>query len=149
MPIYVKLFVSSMAVAFLVAIVAFVLTVRRRERAGLEQVPYRSLGKTLIVLSIAFVLVATPLSSDVVEPRNPLPHEVVYNGVTAAEGFRVAIDYNCMGCPTIVGNGAYYAFDLVYVARRAWTPENIRTLLEAYVGTEYMPFNLSEGSLMR
>ena len=144
---YAKLFASSMAVAFLVAIVAFVITARRRERAAPEEVPYRRFGKALIIASILFVLAVTPLSIDLAERRNPSPHEVTYNGVTAAEGFRVAIDYNCMGCHTIVGNGAYYAFDLTYAARRAWTPENIRALLEAYAGTPYMPFELSEREL--
>ena len=147
MSIYAKLIASSMAVATLAAIVAFVITARRRARSGPAEVVYRRLGKALILLSIAFVLVVTPLSIDLAERRNPSPHEVTYNGVTAAEGFRVAIDYNCMGCHTIVGNGAYYAFDLVYAARRAWTPENIRALLEAYVGTRYMPFNLTEREL--
>jgi nitric oxide reductase subunit C len=136
-----------MATAFLIAIVAFVITARRREKTSPEEVPYKSLGKALIIISILFVLAVTPLSIDLAERRNPSPYEVTYNGVTAAEGFRVAIDYNCMGCHTIVGNGAYYAFDLVYAARRAWTPENIRALLEAYVGTPFMPFQLTEREL--
>ncbi len=144
---YVKFFVSAMALALLIAIVAFVITARRKEAASPEEVPYKKLGKTIILASIAFVLIVTPLSIDLAGARNPLPHEVTYNGVTAAEGFRVAIDYNCMGCHTIVGNGAYYAPDLGYIARRAWDPETIRGLLEAYTGTKFMPFKLTEREL--
>ena len=141
---YVKLFLSAMATAFLIAIIAFVITARKREEASPEEVPYKKLGKALIIMSILFVAIATPLSIDIFDPRNPLPDQVTYKGYTAAEGFRVAIDYNCMGCHTIVGNGAYYAPDLGYIARRAWDPEAIRSLLKTYAGTEYMPFNLTE-----
>ncbi|GEM_PF-1447945 len=144
---YLKLFVSAMAISFLIAIVAFVIIARRKEEAKPEEIPHKKLGKMLIIISIAFVLVVTPLSTDVAEPRNPQPDEVFYKGYTAAEGFRVAIDYNCMGCHTIVGNGAYYAPDLVYIARTAWYPETIRGLLEAFSSTEYMPFNLTEEEL--
>ncbi len=144
---YLKLFVSAMAISFLIAIIAFVIIARRKEEAKPEEIPHKKLGKMLIIMSIAFVLVVTPLSVDVAEPRNPQPDEVFYKGYTAAEGFRVAIDYNCMGCHTIVGNGAYYAPDLVYVARTAWYPETIRGLLEAFAGTDYMPFNLTDEEL--
>ena len=142
---YVKMFVSAFAIGVLIAMIAFVVTARRREKARPEEVPYKSLGKAMIALAILFVLIATPLSTDtMVEPRNPSPTEVTYKGYTAYEGFQVAIDYNCMGCHTITGNGAYYAPELVRVARQAGSPEAIRALLVGITGTPSMPFNLTE-----
>lgn len=40
------------------------------------------------------------------------PAQISYNGYTADQGKRVFQAYNCMGCHTIVGNGAYFAPDL-------------------------------------
>lgn len=100
---YLKLFASVIAVSFLLAILLFVINARRRKPAEPEEVPYRKLGRNMIILSIIVVIILTPLSIDMADRRNPSPDEVTYNGVTASEGFRVAMDYNCMGCHTIVG----------------------------------------------
>ncbi len=145
--IYLKFFVSAMVTSLLLALVLFLYNARRRASAKAEEIPYRKLGKFMIIASIIFVLAVTPLSVDMADKRNPSPEEITYNGATAVEGFRVAIDYNCMGCHTIVGNGAYYAPDLNYIARRAGTAENIRALLETFVGSKYMPFNMTERQL--
>lgn len=144
---YLKMFASAMAVSFLLAVVLFTLKARARKPAEPEEVPYRKLGRNMILLSIVVIVVLTPLSIDMADRRNPRPDEVTFNGATAVEGFRVAIDYNCMGCHTIVGNGAYYAPDLTYVARKVKEPEAIRGLIRAYAGTKYMPFNLTDREL--
>ncbi len=41
-----------------------------------------------------------------------LPADVHYAGFDAVQGKRVFQSYNCMGCHTIVGNGAYFGPDL-------------------------------------
>lgn len=41
-----------------------------------------------------------------------LPSEIHYAGFGAVQGKRVFQSYNCMGCHTIVGNGAYFGPDL-------------------------------------
>jgi len=41
-----------------------------------------------------------------------IPTDVKYAGFDAVEGKRVFQSYNCMGCHTIVGNGAYFGPDL-------------------------------------
>lgn len=51
------------------------------------------------------------------------PDLVQYQGVGAVEGKRVFQAYNCMGCHTIVGNGAYFGPDLTRIyadAGSAW-----------------------------
>ena len=41
-----------------------------------------------------------------------IPHRIAYGDHGAIDGKRVFQAYNCMGCHTIVGNGAYFAPDL-------------------------------------
>ncbi len=47
------------------------------------------------------------------------PEKVTFAEHTAVEGKRVFQAYNCMGCHTIVGNGAYFGPDLTDVYERA------------------------------
>jgi len=47
------------------------------------------------------------------------PEKVTFAEHTAVEGKRVFQAYNCMGCHTIVGNGAYFGPDLTNVYERA------------------------------
>lgn len=47
------------------------------------------------------------------------PEAVTFAGHDAVEGKRVFQAYNCMGCHTIVGNGAYFGPDLTDVYERA------------------------------
>ncbi|MGB5808602.1 c-type cytochrome [Castellaniella sp.] len=52
-----------------------------------------------------------------------IPDAIQYGGVDAVEGKRVFQAYNCMGCHTIVGNGAYLGPDLTRIhatAGAAW-----------------------------
>ncbi|WP_368644291.1 c-type cytochrome [Castellaniella ginsengisoli] len=52
-----------------------------------------------------------------------VPDSIQYGGVDAVEGKRVFQAYNCMGCHTIVGNGAYLGPDLTRIhadAGAAW-----------------------------
>ncbi|WP_368647065.1 c-type cytochrome [Castellaniella ginsengisoli] len=52
-----------------------------------------------------------------------IPDSIQYGGVDAVEGKRVFQAYNCMGCHTIVGNGAYLGPDLTRIhadAGAAW-----------------------------
>ncbi|MBB6084797.1 c-type cytochrome [Castellaniella defragrans] len=52
-----------------------------------------------------------------------IPDTIQYGGVDAVEGKRVFQAYNCMGCHTIVGNGAYFGPDLTRIyadAGPAW-----------------------------
>ncbi len=47
------------------------------------------------------------------------PEAVTFAGHDAVEGKRIFQAYNCMGCHTIVGNGAYFGPDLTDVYERA------------------------------
>ncbi|MCE4599237.1 MAG: c-type cytochrome [Desulfurococcales archaeon] len=142
---YIAFFASALTVSTIIAIILFIAKAKTARRAKPEEIPYLKLGKILIIASILLIIALTPISIDMVgDKRNPSPDDVVYNGVTATEGFRVSMDYNCMGCHTVVGNGAYFAPDLTYIARRAWTPGRIRALLDAYTGSVWMPFNLTD-----
>ena len=58
------------------------------------------------------IWIALSSFSFVAERGQVLPQQVSFNGVDAVEGKRVFQAYNCMGCHTIVGNGAYFAPDL-------------------------------------
>ncbi len=49
----------------------------------------------------------------------PDPHAVRFASQTAVDGKRIFQAYNCMGCHTIVGNGAYLGPDLTKIARDA------------------------------
>lgn len=52
-----------------------------------------------------------------------VPDDIQYGGAGAVEGKRVFQAYNCMGCHTIVGNGAYFGPDLTRIhadAGAAW-----------------------------
>lgn len=43
------------------------------------------------------------------------PETIYFEGQTAVDGKRVFQAYNCMGCRTILGNGAYFAPDITTV----------------------------------
>ncbi|HTN66761.1 MAG TPA: cytochrome c, partial [Burkholderiaceae bacterium] len=47
------------------------------------------------------------------------PDKIAFGSYNAVEGKRVFQSYNCMGCHTIVGNGAYFGPDLTKVYERA------------------------------
>lgn len=72
------------------------------------------MGAIFIVLSLASFLGSR---------GQVVPASVSYAGFDAVQGKRVFQAYNCMGCHTIVGNGAYFAPDLTKLYGRvgpAW-----------------------------
>lgn len=140
--IYQMFFFSAFIVGIGVALGLYVYYSRKVKKAEMEEIPFARLGKFMVTFSIVIILILTPLSVD--PSRNPDPEKVTYNGITALEGWKVALDYNCMGCHTIVGNGAYYAPELVKVAREANNGDSIKGLLSAFAGTKFMPFELTE-----
>jgi len=74
----------------------------------------------LAVLGLMTVLFAALSVLSFVGPRKQaLPQQVSFDRYSAVEGKRVFQAYNCMGCHTIVGNGAYYGPDLTDLYRRA------------------------------
>ncbi|HMM50272.1 MAG TPA: cytochrome c [Burkholderiaceae bacterium] len=74
----------------------------------------------LAVLGLMTVLFAALSILSFVGPRKQaLPQEVSFDRYSAVEGRRVFQAYNCMGCHTIVGNGAYFGPDLTDLYRRA------------------------------
>lgn len=79
----------------------------------MADIPLKKIGKYMVIASIIFVIILTLVSF--VPPRNPDPAPIVYAGKTAVDGWKVAQDYDCMGCHTILGNGAYFAPDLTKV----------------------------------
>ncbi len=142
---YAVFFFSALIGGIVIALVLYVYYARKVERAEAEEIPFERLGKFMVAFSIVLIVILTPISID--PERNPDPEMVTYQGATALEGWKVAIDYNCMGCHTIVGNGAYYAPELTYIARKANSGDEIRNLLSAYTGTKYMPFYLDNQEL--
>lgn len=80
--------------------------------------------QALAVLTImAFIFVALSAMSFLDSRGQVVPAEVTYGAHGAVEGKRVFQAYNCMGCHTIVGNGAYLGPDLTNIydlAGPAW-----------------------------
>ncbi|MGE0580763.1 MAG: c-type cytochrome [Steroidobacteraceae bacterium] len=69
--------------------------------------------RALIVLGAMGVLFIALSAASFLDSRNQVvPETVSYAGHGAVEGKRVFQAYNCMGCHTIVGNGAYFGPDL-------------------------------------
>ncbi len=61
---------------------------------------------------MALIFVSLSLMSFLDSRGQVVPSGVEYAGHDAVEGKRIFQAYNCMGCHTIVGNGAYFAPDL-------------------------------------
>ena len=69
--------------------------------------------RALAVLGLMAVLfIALSFASFVDSRGQVVPMNVSYGEHEAVAGKRVFQSYNCMGCHTIVGNGAYFAPDL-------------------------------------
>jgi mono/diheme cytochrome c family protein len=69
--------------------------------------------RALAVLGLmALIFVALSAVSFLDSRGQAVPSAVDYAGVNAVAGKRVFQAYNCMGCHTIVGNGAYFGPDL-------------------------------------
>jgi len=78
----------------------------------------------LAVLGVMLLLFAVlSVFSFTGERKQARPEAVAFGPYSALDGRRVFQGYNCMGCHTIVGNGAYFGPDLTDVYRRvgpAW-----------------------------
>ncbi|MCO4320042.1 c-type cytochrome [Aliidiomarina quisquiliarum] len=64
----------------------------------------------LSLMVVIFVLLS--YFSFIDERGQVVPDQISYKSFSADEGKRIFQAYNCMGCHTIVGNGAYFAPDL-------------------------------------
>lgn len=64
----------------------------------------------LVLMAILFIVLS--LLSFLDSRGQVVPNTVTYAGHEAVQGKRVFQSYNCMGCHTIVGNGAYLGPDL-------------------------------------
>jgi cytochrome c2 len=70
----------------------------------------------LVVLALmAAIFFFLSWASFVDERGQAVPDDFSYKGYSADEGKRVFQSYNCMGCHTIVGNGAYFGPDLTNI----------------------------------
>jgi mono/diheme cytochrome c family protein len=80
--------------------------------------------RALAILGLMAVLFVTLSAFSFLGSRGQaIPSAVRYAGFDAVEGKRVFQSYNCMGCHTIVGNGAYLGPDLTKLYGRvgpAW-----------------------------
>ncbi len=61
---------------------------------------------------MAFIFIALSFMSFLDSRGQVVPNDVTYAGFDTVQGKRVFQAYNCMGCHTIVGNGAYFGPDL-------------------------------------
>ncbi len=72
----------------------------------------RRRGALVVLLLMALLFLALSVFSFVDSRDQVVPDQVTYGEYTADEGKRIFQAYNCMGCHTIVGNGAYLGPDL-------------------------------------
>ncbi len=80
----------------------------------------RARRTALAALGVMFVVFIVLSGMSFVGARKaPLPEQVSFAGHGAVAGKRVFQAYDCMGCHTIVGNGAYFAPDLTTIYKRA------------------------------
>lgn len=69
--------------------------------------------RALAILGLMAVIFLALSAASFVDSRGQVvPSQVTYAGHDAVAGKRVFQAYNCMGCHTIVGNGAYFGPDL-------------------------------------
>ena len=69
--------------------------------------------RALFVLGLMGLIFLALSAASFVDTRGQtLPSAISYSGHAAVDGKRVFQAYNCMGCHTIVGNGAYFGPDL-------------------------------------
>ncbi len=69
--------------------------------------------RALAILGLMAVIFLALSAASFVDSRGQaVPSKVTYAGHDAVEGKRIFQAYNCMGCHTIVGNGAYLGPDL-------------------------------------
>ncbi|MGB3272090.1 MAG: c-type cytochrome, partial [Xanthobacteraceae bacterium] len=76
-----------------------------------EEGLYRRVALAMLGL-MAVIFLALSAASFLPSRGQVVPSTVSYAGHQAVDGKRVFQAYNCMGCHTIVGNGAYFGPDL-------------------------------------
>lgn len=80
----------------------------------------RKRRQALLVLGLMGLIFLALSAVSFIKPRGQtVPTAVSYAGHDAVDGKRVFQAYNCMGCHTIVGNGAYFGPDLTNVYEHA------------------------------
>ncbi len=72
----------------------------------------RRRGAFIMLGIMALIFIALSIFSFLKSRGQVLPDTITYGKYTADEGKRVFQAYNCMGCHTLVGNGAYLGPDL-------------------------------------
>lgn len=75
----------------------------------------RRRGALIVLALMAAIFFFLSWASFVDERGQAVPDDFSYKGFSADEGKRVFQAYNCMGCHTIVGNGAYFGPDLTNI----------------------------------
>jgi len=68
---------------------------------------------------MAAIFIALSVASFTTSRGQVTPDTVKYGGYDAVQGKRVFQGYNCMGCHTLLGNGAYFGPDLTDVYEQA------------------------------
>ncbi|HET7091069.1 MAG TPA: c-type cytochrome [Anaerolineae bacterium] len=74
----------------------------------------RKVGLGLLSI-VVVVFIALSGLSFVQERGRPDPEMILFQGYSAVDGKRVFQAYNCMGCHTMLGNGAYFGPDLTKI----------------------------------
>lgn len=75
----------------------------------------RRRGALIVLALMAAIFFFLSWASFVDERGQAVPEDFSYKGYSADDGKRVFQSYNCMGCHTIVGNGAYFGPDLTNI----------------------------------
>lgn len=83
-----------------------------------EEGKKRRAALTVLVL-MALIFLALSVASFVKSRNQVIPSNVHYGSYDAVEGKRVFQAYNCMGCHTLLGNGAYFGPDLTNIYEHA------------------------------
>src|SRR5699024_8651535 len=79
----------------------------------------RRRGALVVLALMTAIFIALSIFSFVGDRVQAVPVEHTYNGFDADQGKRVFQSWNCMGCHTIVGNGAYFGPDLTDIYAEA------------------------------
>lgn len=79
--------------------------------SGLHETNSRKIALGVFgILALIFIVISA--FSFTADRQRPDPATISFQGQTAVDGKRVFQAYNCMGCHTILGNGAYFAPEL-------------------------------------
>ncbi len=79
----------------------------------------RRRGALVMLAVMSIIFIALSIVSFLPSRGQVTPDTVTYGPYTADQGKRVFQAYNCMGCHTLVGNGAYLGPDLTQIYQHA------------------------------